>query len=46
LYLTQIYNQAKKVNSDMLSLHVSASTVAHHVKEQILEFENFEMESK
>lgn len=46
LYLSKIYPLAKKINPDMLSLHISASNVAHHVKEKILEFENFEMEKK
>lgn len=46
LYLSQIYSLIKKVNPDMFSLHISASNVAHHVKEKILEFENFEMEKK
>lgn len=45
-YLSKIYPLIRKVDPDMLSLHISAPTIADHIKEQILEFENVEMETK
>lgn len=45
-YLVKIYPVVKKIYPDILSLHISASTIADHVKEQILEFETVEMERK
>lgn len=43
-YLSQIYFLIKKVDSSILSLHLSAATVSDYAKKQLLELENVEME--
>ena len=43
-YLSKIYPQVKTLYPDMLSLHITSSTIHEYAKDEILLFENFELE--
>lgn len=43
-YLSQIYPLARQVYSDLLSLHVTASTLYDFIKDETILFEAFELE--
>lgn len=43
-YLSKLYLEIKKIYPDMLSLHITSSTLYEYAKDEVLLFENFDSE--
>jgi hypothetical protein len=43
-YLSKLYPEIKKIYPDMLSLHITSSTLYEYAKDEVLLFENFDSE--